>query len=89
MLSVRIKHKPKGTVKLSNTCIEGFIDSNKELPRRIRCNHLKNKPLMFLSVCLKKHFVFVEIYPECRNCKQMMVFENKLLKFSEDCDFED
>lgn len=89
MISVKVIHKTKSDINITESMIRDFVNNNTELPHTIGCVHLKNKPVMFLSVCLKKHFVFVDIYPECKKCKQINKFKSDILKFIGGNDFED
>lgn len=82
MLKVNIVSKKKVKVKITKETVDQFLSDHPELPSVIKCVHLKNKPRMFLSVCLKKHFVFTDTYPECKKCKQINRFTNSILKLN-------
>jgi hypothetical protein len=64
----------------SEAVVEAFIE-NTEFKLIFLCKHLKNKPRMRTAVCLKKHFVFTDRYPECSKCPTMESFRKSLLAF--------
>ena len=75
---VTIKDKKRKSIKVTESTIEDFISSSTDLPKIIRCVHLKNKPMMYLSVCLKKFFVWTDKYTECKGCKQLSKYMSRI-----------
>ena len=82
MLTVKVK-KRNNKVRFTEQDVDGFIKDSSNLPRYIRCMHLKNKPMMLLPVCLKKMFVNSDMYPECKGCKQVGKYKRDILAVKE------
>ncbi len=83
MLTAKCTINKKKPIKFTEPIIEGFLQDYADLPHNHRCNHLKNKPLMILSVCFKKHFLLTDTYPECKNCKTLDKYRKELIAFME------
>jgi hypothetical protein len=80
MLTAKCTINKVSEKKFSEDVINAFIDAT-QFKLIFLCKHLKNKPRMRTSVCLKKHFVFTDRYPECSKCPTMETFRESLLMF--------
>ena len=66
--------------KFSEEVINAFIDAT-DFKLIFLCKHHKSRPRMHTTVCLKKHFVFVDRYPECSKCPTMEDFRKSIAEF--------